>query len=178
MKRESSKYFRLGIRRRRSCKKISGRWKRNEINHQSIFTKKCPWYYAFDSLYGDHTTVNPAGLVESDQPARRHGKEVRDKDYGGGDESEAGEVFSPIEISSGPDIQNAEDVEEDTESTHSSLHSAFSQIARDDRRNKRHKKRKSFNPQIKIENHQDKASSMEEETPKKMLILQRYFPDA
>lgn len=33
-----------------------------------------------------------------------HGQEVRDEDFGGGDESEVGKIFSPIEISSGPDI--------------------------------------------------------------------------
>lgn len=106
-------------------------------------------------------------MVESDQPARSHGRAVRDEDFGGGDESEVEEIFSPIEISSGPDIQGAEDGEEDTESTHSSLHSALSQIARDERRTKRYEKCKLSNPRIKIENHQDKTSSMEEETPKK-----------
>lgn len=124
----------------------------------------------FGGLYGDHPTVNPAGLVESGQAARRHGREVPDEDFGGY-ESEAGEVFAPIEISSGPNTQGAEDVEEDTESTHSSLHSILSQIARDDRRNKRHEKRKIVGLQIKKENHQDQTSSSEEEMPKSKVQL-------
>ncbi len=149
--------------------------KETGLTIKAFLLKKCPWYYAFDGLYGDHPTVNPAGLVESDQPARSHGRAVRDEDFGGGDESEVGEIFSPIEISSGPDIQGAEDGEEDTESTHSSLHSTLSQIARDERRTKRYEKRKSSNPRIKIENHQDKTSSMEEETPKKKFAPTKVF---
>lgn len=65
-------------------------------------------------------------------------------------------------------MQGAEDVEENTESTHSSLHLALSHkfpeliVA-----NNRHEKCNLSNPRIKIENHQEKASSTEEETSPK-----------
>ena len=66
--------------------------KETGLTIKAFLLKKCPWYYAFDSLYGDHPTVNPAGLVESGQPSRRHGREVPDEDFGGY-ESDVGEVL-------------------------------------------------------------------------------------
>lgn len=74
-------------------------------------------------------------------------------------------------MSSKLDIQGAEDVKKDIKSIHFSFHSAFSQIARDKHHTKQYKKRKSFNPRIKIENHEDKILSLEEKTPKKSLLL-------
>ena len=149
--------------------------KETGLTIKAFLLKNCPWYYAFDGLYGDHPTVNPAGLVESGQPARRHGREVPDEDFGGY-ESDVGEVFAPIEISSGPDTQGVEDMEEDTESTHSSLHSVLSQIARDDRQNKRYEKRKIVGPQIKKENYQDQTFSSEDEMPKNKVQLAKVLP--
>lgn len=70
-------------------------------------------------------------MIESDQPTQSYGWVVQDENFDISDQSEVGEIFSRIEISSKLDIQGAEDRKEDTKSTHFSFYPAFSQIARD-----------------------------------------------
>lgn len=100
--------------------------------------KKCPWFYEFEDIFHKHPTVSPPILIESDQPARPDGTNVKDTELGGFDfDLEKTLEFYGEERDMKMEAQANHDGDDDSDSD---LHSVFSQIARDERRNERKKR--------------------------------------
>lgn len=99
--------------------------------------KKCPWFYEFEDIFHKHPTVSPPILIESEQPARRDGTNVKDTELGGFyfDLEETLEFYGE-EGDMEMEAQANHDGDDDSDSD---LHSVFSQITRDERRNERKK---------------------------------------